>query len=155
MAALLTGLVSSNLYAQRTRQASLWAEKLAASVAPFFASADLDALSDTLDSAAADVEGRILLIDSQGKVQLDTLSLLEGTRTSSSEAIAVLAGEEIRAYGIHPLNKEGEYAALCAAAMQHDGRIIGAVTHVLINDPTTGYGIFIENMLGQMEDLAE
>ncbi len=28
-----------------------------------------------------------------------------------------------------------------------DGRIVGAVTHVLVNDPTTGYGIFIENML--------
>lgn len=29
-----------------------------------------------------------------------------------------------------------------------DGRIIGAVTHVLINDPARGYGIFIETMLG-------
>ena len=28
-----------------------------------------------------------------------------------------------------------------------NGKIVGAVTHVLINDPTTGYGIFIENML--------
>lgn len=28
-----------------------------------------------------------------------------------------------------------------------DGKIIGAVTHVLINDPAKGYGIFIENML--------
>ena len=28
-----------------------------------------------------------------------------------------------------------------------NGRLIGAVTHVLVNDPTTGYGIFIENML--------
>ena len=28
-----------------------------------------------------------------------------------------------------------------------DGKIIGAVTHVFINDPTKGYGIFIENML--------
>lgn len=28
-----------------------------------------------------------------------------------------------------------------------NGKIIGAVTHVLINDPTVGYGIFIENML--------
>ncbi len=27
------------------------------------------------------------------------------------------------------------------------GKIIGAVTHVLVNDPTKGYGIFIENML--------
>ncbi len=28
-----------------------------------------------------------------------------------------------------------------------NGHLIGAVTHVLVNDPTTGYGIFIENML--------
>ena len=28
-----------------------------------------------------------------------------------------------------------------------DGKIVGAVTHVLVNDPTRGYGIFIENML--------
>ena len=30
-----------------------------------------------------------------------------------------------------------------------DGKLIGAVTHVMVNDPTTGYGIFIENMLEQ------
>ena len=28
-----------------------------------------------------------------------------------------------------------------------DGKIIGAVTHVLVQDSTKGYGIFIENML--------
>ena len=28
-----------------------------------------------------------------------------------------------------------------------EGKLIGAITHVLINDPTMGYGIFIENML--------
>lgn len=28
-----------------------------------------------------------------------------------------------------------------------DGRLVGAVTHVLVNDPTRGYGIFIEKML--------
>ena len=36
-----------------------------------------------------------------------------------------------------------------------NGKLVGAVTHVLINDPTTGYGIFIENMLDQMGNLAE
>ena len=29
------------------------------------------------------------------------------------------------------------------------GKIVGAVTHVLVNDPTRGYGIFIEDMLKQ------
>jgi stage IV sporulation protein B len=28
-----------------------------------------------------------------------------------------------------------------------DGKLIGAVTHVLVKDPTRGYGVFIENML--------
>ncbi len=28
-----------------------------------------------------------------------------------------------------------------------NGKLIGAVTHVLVNDPTKGFGIFIENML--------
>jgi stage IV sporulation protein B len=32
-----------------------------------------------------------------------------------------------------------------------DGKIVGAVTHVLINDPTRGYGIFIEWMLDEAE----
>lgn len=31
------------------------------------------------------------------------------------------------------------------------GKIVGAVTHVMINDPTRGYGIFIENMLDAVE----
>ena len=35
-----------------------------------------------------------------------------------------------------------------------NGKLVGAVTHVMINDPTVGYGIFIENMLNQMGDLA-
>ena len=30
-----------------------------------------------------------------------------------------------------------------------DGRFAGAVTHVLVNDPTRGYAIFAENMLEQ------
>ena len=30
-----------------------------------------------------------------------------------------------------------------------DGRLVGAVTHVLVNDPTRGYGILAENMLKQ------
>jgi len=35
-----------------------------------------------------------------------------------------------------------------------NGKIVGAVTHVLINDPTTGYGIFLENMLVNMPLMA-
>jgi len=32
-----------------------------------------------------------------------------------------------------------------------NGKLVGAVTHVFVNDPTRGYGIFIENMLAETE----
>lgn len=41
----------------------------------------------------------------------------------------------------------GIVQGMSGSPIMQDGKIIGAVTHVLVNDPTTGYGIFIENML--------
>ena len=34
-----------------------------------------------------------------------------------------------------------------------NGKLIGAVTHVFVNEPTRGYGIFIENMLSEAEKI--
>ena len=36
-----------------------------------------------------------------------------------------------------------------------NGKLIGAVTHVLVDDPTKGYGIFAENMLETAQNAAE
>ena len=36
-----------------------------------------------------------------------------------------------------------------------NGKLIGAVTHVLVDDPTKGYGIFAENMLETAQRVAE
>ncbi len=41
----------------------------------------------------------------------------------------------------------GIVQGMSGSPIVQNGKIIGAVTHVLINDPTRGYGIFIENML--------
>lgn len=35
-----------------------------------------------------------------------------------------------------------------------DGRIVGAVTHVFVSDPTQGYGVFIDWMLQQSDALS-
>ncbi len=35
-----------------------------------------------------------------------------------------------------------------------NGKLIGAVTHVFVNDPTRGYGIFIENMLDEAMEVS-
>ena len=36
-----------------------------------------------------------------------------------------------------------------------NGKLVGAVTHVLVDDPTKGYGIFAENMLETAQNVAE
>ena len=36
-----------------------------------------------------------------------------------------------------------------------NGKLVGAVTHVFVNDPTRGYGIFIENMLVEAEKISD
>lgn len=41
----------------------------------------------------------------------------------------------------------GIVQGMSGSPILQDGRLIGAVTHVLVNDPTLGYGIFIGNML--------
>jgi stage IV sporulation protein B len=41
----------------------------------------------------------------------------------------------------------GIVQGMSGSPILQNGKLVGAVTHVLINDPAKGYGIFIENML--------
>lgn len=41
----------------------------------------------------------------------------------------------------------GIVQGMSGSPILQDGRLVGAVTHVLVNSPETGYGIFIENMI--------
>ena len=45
----------------------------------------------------------------------------------------------------------GVVCGMSGSPIIQDGKLVGAVTHVLVNDPTRGYGIFIENMLEAAE----
>ncbi len=46
----------------------------------------------------------------------------------------------------------GIVRGMSGSPIVQSGRLVGAVTHVFLNDPTRGYGIFIENMLTEAED---
>ena len=45
----------------------------------------------------------------------------------------------------------GIVQGMSGSPILQDGKLVGAVTHVLVNNPTRGYGIFIENMLDAAE----
>ena len=41
----------------------------------------------------------------------------------------------------------GIVQGMSGSPIVQNGKLIGAVTHVFVNDPTRGYGISIDNML--------
>ena len=45
----------------------------------------------------------------------------------------------------------GIVQGMSGSPILQNGRLVGAVTHVLVNDPTRGYGIFAQEMIGQMD----
>ena len=92
-------------------------------------------------------------------------------QTGKATILSTINGQEVREYSveilkIYPRSKTsgrnllirvtdpvllettgGIVQGMSGSPIIQNGKLIGAVTHVLVNDPTTGYGIFIENML--------
>ena len=146
----LTGMVSNYLFDQRTRDDSMKTEKLAQKAAPLFHAVSANELNDLLEEDAAAMDGRLILIDNDGKIQYDTFQNLCGQRITVAEAIRVLTGERSEDYGIHAPGKEiveemsgetgADYVAYCAHEMTgYQGRV--------------GVALFVSRVQGLMDSL--
>jgi len=79
-----------------------------------------------------------------------------GVKSYAAEITAVSKSQKVNNKGleIRITDKEllkktgGIVQGMSGSPIIQNGKLIGAVTHVFVNDPTRGYGIFIENMLG-------
>ena len=49
----------------------------------------------------------------------------------------------------------GIVQGMSGSPILQNGRLVGAVTHVLVNDPTRGYWIFAQTMLEQTEKVSQ
>lgn len=47
----------------------------------------------------------------------------------------------------------GIVQGMSGSPILQNGKIVGAITHVIVNDTTMGYGIFVENMLGVIDNM--
>ena len=99
--------------------------------------------------------------------------------TGAASIIATVEGDEPQEYGVEivrcfpqsePSQKGmvlrvtderllhrtgGIVQGMSGSPILQNGRLVGAVTHVLVNDPTRGYGIFAQTMLEQAKNAAE
>ena len=117
----LTGLVRNYLVEQRTREDTQAAESLANQFGPLLQSGDSATLNNRLREQAEALEGRLLLLDPDGKVQYDSANSLCGQRLALPEVIRVAVMGESSAYGagreeVREMTGEedAEYVAYCA-----------------------------------------
>lgn len=110
------------------------------------------------------------------------VAFAEEVREGPAEILTVVNGQEVERYGIevvHTVKQEtaatkgiiiritdprllektgGIVQGMSGSPIIQNGKLIGAVTHVFVNDPTSGYGCYIEWMLqdaGIMHSKAE
>ena len=73
--------------------------------------------------------------------EIEILKVSKNTKNPTKGMVIKVTDERL-------LQKTGGIVqGMSGSPILQNGKLIGAVTHVLVNDPTKGYGIFIENML--------
>ncbi len=104
------------------------------------------ALRQEIEKGSAKI---ISTIDGEGPktfdIEIESIRLSDNNPTKNM-IIKVTDPELIEATG-------GIVQGMSGSPIIQDGKIVGAVTHVFVNDPTKGYGIFIENMLESAESI--
>lgn len=97
----------------------------------------------------------------EGKATLRT-SLTDGKPTDYEIRIGDirLDARGSKCFSVHVTDERllsvtgGIVQGMSGSPIIQDGKLVGAVTHVMVADPSAGYGIFIENMLAQMDGLS-
>lgn len=92
-----------------------------------------------------------------GKAQIMTTLGSDGVQSYEIEIQELDSSSNTKNLVLHVTDKKlieragGIVQGMSGSPIIQNGKLVGAVTHVLVGDPTRGYGIFIENMLNAAE----
>ena len=138
-------MVGDYLFNQRIRTDRTGLESLAVRIAPDVDNSDVPTLRETLSLASGEMGGRILLLDENGKVQLDSFGELNGVRLEYPEVANVLLKGVTTDYGIHEMETgeqlntnnllftrrgNASWVGYCTAGVVADSEIIGVLVLV-------------------------
>ncbi len=104
-------------------------------------------MPDNLGEAVTTAKAKV------GKATILTTLGSDGVQSYDIEISEIADGEETKNLLIKVTDKAlleragGIVQGMSGSPIMQDGHLVGAVTHVLIGDPTRGYGIFIQNMM--------
>ncbi len=116
---------------------------------------------DVSSVAKQNMDMRTYPVGYKQDLQRDAATMLFGTEGNvrtyqiAIDSINYEPKEKNKAFVFHVTEKSliekmgGIVQGMSGSPIIQNGKIVGAVTHVFVNDPTKGYGIFIEDMLDQ------
>ena len=102
----IPNLVGDYLFSQRVKEDQRIAETFSEQMSVPFSERDADSMYNSSLELCADSSNRILILDSYGVVQVDTLSKLNGRRFGSVETAQVLSGAS-QSYGLYDDTRAG------------------------------------------------
>ncbi|MDO5328317.1 MAG: hypothetical protein Q4G00_16635, partial [Clostridia bacterium] len=108
MASWIGSMVGDSLFEQRIRSDRASLETLATRISPLVAQSDAQALHRQLLAAGGELGGRVLLLDQNGKVQLDSYGEIQGQRLEYPEIANILVKGQSVDYGVHELESGAE-----------------------------------------------
>ncbi len=102
--------------------------------------------------------GSTVPVASQGEIRTGAAAILanvsgDGVEEYAIEIVKILEGSQVQNLLIQVTDQRlieqtgGIVQGMSGSPILQDGKLVGAVTHVMVNEPTKGYGILIENML--------
>ena len=136
------------MFDDRMRQDRTNTNNLAEEFAPLYAAYRTDELQLQIEAAGSDLGGRLLVLDTSGKVQLDSQRELNGMRMEITEVADILALGNTASYGVHtskenaeantkfsllrflkPFDGSADWVIYCSSAFIQDDKIIGVLLY--------------------------
>ena len=141
VSSIVSGIVESFLVSQRTQEQQNGTERLALEISPLFARQDARSLYTLASDWAQETDGRVLLLDCDAVVQMDTASQYNGYRLPYREVRDVLLTDAESSYGFHKLTNVNElndaftfisstdWVVYYTAAVTADGELLGVLLY--------------------------
>ena len=113
----------------------------------------------TLDAKSTDTLGAPIAIAKKSEVKAGAATVITTVKSGSKRSFDIelfdvdFSSNGTKSFKIKVTDEAlisitgGIVRGMSGSPIIQNGKLVGAVTHVMVNNPTEGYGIFIENML--------
>ena len=141
MASTLINMLGDYLFDVRIQGDRIGLEKWAVQAADQLSAANASGIDEIVRKAGAELGGRVLLLDKDGKVQSDSFHAALGRRLHYPEVVSILLSGQITDYGVHSLSSgdavsqlnllsiasQDEWASYSTAGIIQSSHVIGVL----------------------------